>query len=59
MTTINVYLSWNTGSDLDINVMCGCGVWHGIGTTDGSCVCKSCGMYKDRDITTGSDDRSD
>ena len=34
--TMNVYLEWNTGSDLDINVMCGCGKWHGYGTTGGS-----------------------
>ena len=50
MTTMNVYLSWNTGSDLDINVMCACGVWHGFGTRDGNCVCKTCGMYRDRDV---------
>ena len=50
MKTMNVYLSWNTGSDLDINVMCFCGVWHGFGTNDGKCVCKICGMYRDRDV---------
>ena len=43
-TGINVYLEWNTGSDLDINVMCGCGIWHGYGTeayrgSGGDCFC--------------------
>ncbi len=28
---INVYLEWKNGSDLDIQVMCGCGKWHGYG----------------------------
>jgi hypothetical protein len=56
---MNVYLSWNTGSDLDINVMCVCEVWHGFGTTDGPCICKTCGMYRDRDVKSGSDDRRD
>ena len=29
---MNVILKWETGSDLDIQVMCGCGKWHGFGT---------------------------
>ena len=56
---MNVYLAWNTGSDLDINVMCGCGIWHGYGTPDADCYCNSCGMRRDRDVRTGSDGRSD
>ena len=57
---INVYLEWETGSDLDINVMCGCGKWHGYGTSGGSagsCKCDACGMYRDHDIMTGQDGR--
>ena len=57
---MNVYLEWSTGSDLDINVMCACGKWHGYGTTGGSeggCRCEECDMYRDHDITTGDDGR--
>ena len=57
---MNVYLKWSTGSDLDINVRCGCGKWHGFGTTGGSagsCRCEECEMYRDHDITCGSDGR--
>lgn len=60
-TGINVYLEWDTGSDLDINVMCGCGNWHGYGTSGGSggsCRCEKCGMTRDHDITTGTDGRT-
>lgn len=57
---MNVYLSWNTGSDLDINVMCGCKIWHGIGSGgDYYCRCDTCGMVRDRDVMTGKDNRSD
>ena len=56
---MNIYLSWETGSDLDINVKCACGVWHGYGTDDSECKCETCGMYRDRDVTTGLDDRKD
>jgi hypothetical protein len=59
ITTMNVYLAWNTGSDLDINVMCGCGIWHGYGTKDYECFCDTCGMKRDRDVVSGSDDRTD
>ena len=57
---MNVYLEWTTGSDLDINVMCGCGKWHGYGTKGGSggiCKCEECGLYRDHDIRDGEDDR--
>ena len=58
---MNVYLGWSTGSDLDINVMCGCGKWHGHGTeggSGGSCRCEPCEMYRDRDVTCGADGRT-
>lgn len=44
-TDLNVYLDWNTGSDLDIEVKCACGIWHGYGTSGGSeggCYCDIC-----------------
>ena len=42
---MNVHLQWDTGSDLDINVQCPCGNWHGYGTSGGSggsCRCDTC-----------------
>ena len=33
---MHVVLEWTSGSDLDIQVMCGCGIWHGYGTHGGS-----------------------
>lgn len=59
---MNLYLEWSTGSDLDINVMCGCGNWHGYGTSggsEGSCKCETCFMYRDHDIMCGDDGRTD
>lgn len=43
--------------------MCACGIWHGYGCTEegtsaGGCKCDKCEMYRDHDITTGSDDRA-
>ena len=41
--------------------MCGCGKWHGYGTeggSGGSCKCEECEMYRDYDITTGTDGRN-
>ena len=57
---MNVYFTWETGSDLDINVMCGCGKWHGYGTTGGSegnIICRECEMTRDYDVQTGPDGR--
>ena len=58
---INVYLKWETGSDLDIQVKCGCDKWHGFGTRRflGRIKCKTCNMKRDHDIKTGPDDRID
>jgi|LauGreDrversion4_2_1035121.scaffolds.fasta_scaffold627360_1 hypothetical protein len=50
---LNVYLSWTTGSDLDINVRCLCNEWHGYGTNDVYCICKTCEMARDKDVRTG------
>lgn len=50
---MNIVLMWSTGSDLDINVMCGCGKWHGYGTSggsEGSCYCNVCHMSRDKDV---------
>ena len=55
---MNLYLEWDTGSDLDIQVKCGCGKWHGYGTSGGSgggCYCDTCDMKRDHDMQTGSD----
>ena len=60
--TLNVYLCWTSGSDLDINIKCGCGVWHGFGALGGSagdCYCEKCSMYRDRDVFHGRDGRSE
>ena len=57
---MNVILKWKTGSDLDIQVKCGCEKWHGFGTTGGSkgsCKCETCEMYRDHDIKRGADGR--
>ena len=57
---MNVVLMWNSGSDLDIQVMCACGKWHGYGSSGGSgdsCRCDECEMKRDYDIRTGVDDR--
>ena len=57
---MNLYLEWETGSDLDINVKCACGLWHGYGTTGGSggsCICLVCQMFRDHDIRNGEDGR--
>ena len=58
---MNVYLQWNTGSDLDIQVKCGCDKWHGFGTRRffGRCKCKKCEMKRDHDIKAGEDGRTD
>lgn len=56
---MNVYLKWETGSDLDIQVRCGCGDWHGYGTWDRSCICQKCEMERDHDIKCGEDGRQD
>ena len=56
MGTFNVILSWTTGSDLDINVMCGCGNWHGKGTNDVNCSCNICGMKLDKETKDSDDD---
>ena len=56
---MNVYLKWETGSDLDINVMCGCGTWHGFGTYERNCICKKCDMKRDHDVKCGEDGRQD
>lgn len=57
---MNIYVKWTTGSDLDLQVMCGCGKWHGYGTTGGSgghIKCNICKMSRDYDVTTGEDGR--
>ena len=57
---MNVVLEWSTGSDLDIQVRCGCDKWHGYGTeggSGGSCRCTVCDMARDYDIRTGEDGR--
>ena len=57
---INVVLQWNSGSNLDIQVMCGCGKWHGDGTlggSEGSCRCDKCEMKRDYGIIEGVDGR--
>ena len=59
---MNLHLEWTTGSDLDIQVMCGCGIWHGYGTEDeggsgGDCFCETCDMKRDHDVQCGSDNR--
>lgn len=57
---MNYHLEWSTGSDLDIQVMCGCGTdnWMGYGTSgDSNCVCNKCQTGKDFDIRCGSDGR--
>ena len=62
---MNLILSWETGSDLDIQVMCGCGKWHGFGTdgqdggSGGKCICDACQMIRDYDIRQGDDGRKD
>ena len=58
---MNLYLEWNTGSDLDIQVMCGCEKWHGFSKWNilGSCECTKCEMKRDRDIKSGKDGRND
>ena len=28
---LNIIMTWKTGSDLDIQVKCGCDKWHGYG----------------------------
>ena len=51
-------LKWDTRSDLDIQVQCGCGIWHGFGTDGGSkgiCKCEECEMYRDKD-SNGAED---
>jgi len=63
---LNIILEWNTGSDLDIMVMCACNIWHGYGAENaygaveyngsgGSCYCEKCGMRRDYDIRGGED----
>lgn len=55
---MNLYLEWDTGSDLDIQVYCGCGKWHGYGTdggSGGSCRCDTCDMKRDHDMRNGQD----
>ena len=57
---MNVVLLWDSGSDLDIQVKCACGLWHGYGTeggSGGSCRCEECEMERDHDIMTGEDGR--
>ena len=52
---MNVVLEWTGASDLDIQVMCGCGKWHGYGTEGGSrglCKCDTCEMERDHDERT-------
>ena len=48
---INVYLKWETGSDLDIQVKCGCDKLHGYGTR--SFKCDTCDMEQDHFVKTG------
>ena len=60
---MNLYLEWQGGSDLDINVMCGCGIWHGYGhdkvedSSGGLCFCDPCQMTRDKDEKEGDDGR--
>ena len=58
---MNLYLKWNTGSDLDIQVRCGCEKWHGFATKRflGACECDKCEMKRDYDVKTGEDGRDD
>ena len=59
--SMNVYLEWSSGSDLDIQVMCGCGNWYGYGISEDSgrsFRCATCKMHRDHDIRVGSDGRT-
>ena len=52
-------MTWRTGSDLDIQVKCGCGKWHGHNTEGGSggeCKCDTCGMVKTSENGASDDD---
>ena len=57
---LNVILEWDTGSDLDIQVKCGCdNYWHGWGKRwFGYCSCSTCEMNRDQDVKWGQDGRT-
>ena len=51
-------MTWRTGSDLDIQIKCGCDKWHGNSTEGGSgvdCKCETCGMKRTSDQGPGDD----
>lgn len=56
-TGLNINLTWRTGSDLDLQTMCGCKKWWGVGTPNGNKECTKCGMKRDMDMMGGEDGR--